>query len=1081
MTSPPLAASGASLCVSACSPAMLPDESIGQRILRACREGASEPLDVVLRESISQLHQETEFSSLGLRCWRTLWMVYNSLAVADLPAKLLTQHLWQALTLYLRQLEMGRADAECCEHLLAAAGAVHGKWARALSDAGVLALQETMQDTLPEWLNASKEEAVDFLSAWEAERLRREAGVIGKDAEIRSKSVDGDDVAETEGLDPDCFRLEARGCPASADATLHPPIPARNCRAGRMFGSDRFLMLRMGRLRAPEQFSFLGRSWRFLYWKVPDQITYFAEKGFGLEDCTVKAVWDELVPLEANQDMTLCKFNQRLQLSFSETRADICLAVREEDDLWDSQGRFCLSDGCGCISPRAAEAVAAKLGFDEVPCAFQARCGPWKGLWVLDPQLPPGAGLIVRPSQKKYCLLSDTQLEDISFEVLNTSTRHLHCCLTANSIQALESLGVSQETFSKLQQEVLEAMAPLLQADQGAGYVALEQLLNAQVIKAGLQKPLQAFIDLKVPWQEPNFVDLRFRVCTDLRRRATEDLRLPLLRGLRCWIVPDHTLGLRAGECFIQAPHRSGAPSLLGKEVVLIRSPCYHNSAVLKLRVPDEIPPGLSHIVNVVVLNACSLRQQPADAEVMGGDHDGDQVLVIWDEEIVDQVSPSSAHVEDASVEERDQKTLKQVSMEELPSLMLDEQVLAAQSHKAFREADNKRRDWVDEEGFDGENSVRLAAICQVGVDCASNGRTIEIPAELRKSTRPDWSCKKMQRNNMRISEKACGLLFRRKVEFPSFEEVQFLAPCQFGLLNQPADQLDQAVGLVLSKLRDLQEKTERIHHRAHLCRQWRNDLRKALFRQSRKELEEDFAEGVFGAAVYLVQLVGRAKGAAEAKEEVQKPKAQAAKEALESFVAALSARPSGLGEELRELLQSSKGRSSPVLRTSEIWQLFGDEVLQTLSAVLHGPCPYRPEESFLIDPTEVRFSHPAISPQFRSGLRLKEAVEQLLQGARKRDFGKIGPLPVRWHRGHFHTMGNRRLAVYRLFKFHLPPDSDRCPLIRARRVNEAEALRWPWNRKFEIDETEGRRVRVRDFDQVIGETANIEETTFSI
>ena len=40
---------------------------------------------------------------------------------------------------------------------------------------------------------------------------------------------------------------------------------------------------------------------------------------------------------------------------------------------------------------------------------------------------------------------------------------------------------------------------------------------------------------------------------------------------------------------------------------------------------------------------------------------------------------------------------------------------------------------------------------------------------------------------------------------------------------------------------------------------------------------------------------------------------AQAAKEALESFVAALSARPSGLGEELRELLQSSKARVARV------------------------------------------------------------------------------------------------------------------------------------------------------------------------
>ena len=37
------------------------------------------------------------------------------------------------------------------------------------------------------------------------------------------------------------------------------------------------------------------------------------------------------------QDMTLCKFNQRLQLSFSETRADTCLSVRLAEDLWDSE------------------------------------------------------------------------------------------------------------------------------------------------------------------------------------------------------------------------------------------------------------------------------------------------------------------------------------------------------------------------------------------------------------------------------------------------------------------------------------------------------------------------------------------------------------------------------------------------------------------------------------------------------------------------------------------------------------------------------------------------------------------------
>ncbi|CAE7682192.1 RDR2 [Symbiodinium sp. CCMP2592] len=544
---------------------MLPDETSSERILKACCEG-SEPLDVALHECLQQLQQEqADSSNGGLRWCQQLWMVYNSLELAaNLPFTMLSQHLWQAVSAYLRHAEMGHSDAECLEYVLAAAGTVHGIWAKALMDEGRHAMQEAMHKTLEEWqLLAQQATDVDFLSSWESERLRREAGVIGKEAsETRSKLVHSDDVADTEGLDPDCFRLEACGCPADASATLHPPIPARNSRAGRQFGSDRFLMVRMKRLRPPGQFDFLRRRWRLLYWKVPDQVTYFAEKGPGLEEQSVETVWNELVPMAVNQDMTLCKFNQRLQLSFSETRADTCLSVRLEEDLWDSEraeeslhevtlvahlflyrtfpdvhqdsGRFCLSDGCGCISQGAAEAVAAKLGFDEVPSAFQARCGPWKGLWVLDPQLGSGMDLVVRPSQKKYRPLAEVGFSceteedlDLSFEVINTSSRHWHCCLTANSIQALESLGVSAETFVKLQQEVLDAIAPLLKGDEASGHAALERLLNAQIIKAGLQKPLHAFMDLQVPWQEPNFVDLRFRVCTDLRRRAGEDLPAP--------------------------------------------------------------------------------------------------------------------------------------------------------------------------------------------------------------------------------------------------------------------------------------------------------------------------------------------------------------------------------------------------------------------------------------------------------------------------------------------------------------------------------------------------------------------------
>ena len=73
--------------------------------------------------------------------------------------------------------------------------------------------------------------------------------------------------------------------------------------------------------------------------------------------------------------------------------------------------------------------------------------------------------------------------------------------------------------------------------------------------------------------------------------------------------------------------------------------------------------------------------------------------------------------------------------------------------------------------------------------------------------------------------------------------------------------------------------------------------------------------------------------------------------------------------------------------------------------------------------------------------------------------------------------MGNRRLAIYRLYKFHLQENqSSKDARVLVRRVNEAEAFRWPWHRKFEIDEREGRSINIRELEAVVGETA--EETT---
>ena len=177
--------------------------------------------------------------------------------------------------------------------------------------------------------------------------------------------------------------------------------------------------------------------------------------------------------------------------------------------------------------------------------------------------------------------------------------------------------------------------------------------------------------------------------------------------------------------------------------------------------------------------------------------------------------------VVEAKTEVRELKRIQDVEPDQLARCLLAELPLAAKSHAAFCDADKKRRDWADkdcwvvwiflhfwffecsilnmqwwhqwlvidkwatsifpgwwaliepcwsdqQEPFDfgfGEKTTRLAAICQAGVDCASNGRVIELPEDLQRPERPDWAYQGKQRKGAGYeSERACGQLFSHPV-----------------------------------------------------------------------------------------------------------------------------------------------------------------------------------------------------------------------------------------------------------------------------------------------------------------------------
>ncbi|CAK8989206.1 Superkiller viralicidic activity 2-like 2, partial [Durusdinium trenchii] len=435
-----------------------------------------------------------------------------------------------------------------------------------------------------------------------------------------------------------------------------------------------------------------------------------------------------------------------------------------------------------------------------------------------------------------------------------------------------------------------------------------------------------------------------------------------------------------------------------------------------------------------------------------------DTVLLIWDADFVAAVATTESCVREAETEQRTLQKVGEVEPERLPGCLAFELPLTAKAHQEFCLVDKKRRDWADQDGF-GENApaTRLASICKAGVDCASNGRTIVLPEDLKDVERPDWSDHGSKRS--RTSQRACGQLFRSQRKFPSCEEAEFLSADQLDLAAWSFVQLKEAVLAVVKLSDEFYEQKQRIQNRVHLCRAWRADLEKALFRASAAKAAPEQPEGLMGVAAYLVFLKCRTTCGNCAQ-----------KEAAQRALSAVEAVANGA----LEVPISAAAR--------DVWRLFQSKVLAARSQRLHGLCPHKPEEPFLIDPVKLRFSHVAISCHFRSGLALEEAVRSLISGERKkRDFAKMGkPLPVRWHKGHWYTMGNRRLAIYRLLKFHLPEGM--CDQVLVRRVNDAEALRWPWHRKFEQDEREGRSIHVRVIGEtglVIGETK--EETTMTI
>ena len=153
-------------------------------------------------------------------------------------------------------------------------------------------------------------------------------------------------------------------------------------------------------------------------------------------------------------------------------------------------------------------------------------------------------------------------------------------------------------------------------------------------------------------------LDLCFRM---LSKKSTERFNLRLPKSARVLMVPDPTGTLEPGEVYLNLTTIDSEKIPIGRpegDVVVGRNPALRPSDMQRVRCIDR--PELRSYRDVIVM---SVKGEQSLASLLGGgDYDGDDVLVIWDPEIVNPFR--NYPFEEVDVEhcfEKDNRSLRDV------------------------------------------------------------------------------------------------------------------------------------------------------------------------------------------------------------------------------------------------------------------------------------------------------------------------------------------------------------------------------------------------------------------------------------
>ncbi|KAF9034492.1 RdRP-domain-containing protein [Hymenopellis radicata] len=454
--------------------------------------------------------------------------------------------------------------------------------------------------------------------------------------------------------------------------------------------------------------------------------------------------------------MQPAKYGARIAQAFSATTASIVIddgEIYEMDDITNPANGNCFTDGAGDMSIEMAEAIWAKINRRRLhnpqpPSAFQARFAGCKGVWMVNPTLR-GKKLRFTPSQEKF--LSESR----TFDVANHSEKPGITFLNRPLVKLLEDLGISKETFLRIQDKAVH-QAELAQTsyEQAAIHFAKNNLGMSFRLPA-LFDNLKTMLGIDFDSSPHGHIDFYKSVAMlgitsvlrDIKYRARIQVAGPTLIG-----VCDTWGLLEPDEIYVKVKGEQTSRILHGI-VAVTRSPVIHPGDVQLARavsVPHDHP--IASLVNVVVFSSKGERSLPS--MLGGGDLDGDLFNVLTDPDLIPEQTEAPGSYEPVTPH----KLGRPSEMYDIAKFVCDYvigDIVGQISRRHLMIAD------FSDLGVRDPQCLRLAELASQAVDFVKSGVPVsrkELPHPLRYT--PDFMAREDETEKY-LSTKALGEMFR--------------------------------------------------------------------------------------------------------------------------------------------------------------------------------------------------------------------------------------------------------------------------------------------------------------------------------